>query len=293
MAEGNKITALSPRQPLNGKRVLRIPGLTKNIATWNVTSMFEAGKLRNIIQEMRRLNVDILGISESRWPGSGRVIQDDSVVYYSGNDEPQHRNGVASIVKKNIAHSVKNVVALSDRAIMLQLAGSPMDITLIQVYAPTADKEEQLVEEFYEQIKQLLKCTKSRDVCVVMGDFNSKIGKGKQGNSVGNFGLGQRNIRGDRLIQFYEENKLIVANTFFQHPPRRLYTWSSPKDNESNLIRNQIDFILVNERFKNCIKNVKSYPGADVNSNHNPIIAKINIRLKRLQRTQKQKESDF
>ena len=86
-----------------------------------------------------------------------------------------------------------------------------------------------------------------------MGDKNAKIGKGKVEDVVGEYGLGERNERGDRLIQFCQENNLIVANTFYQHPNRHLYTWKSPGDRH----RNQIDYIMIAKRYRNSIKNVR------------------------------------
>ena len=78
-----------------------------------------------------------------------------------------------------------------------------------------------------------------------MGDYNDKVGKGKKEDTVGYFGLGTRNERGERLIKFCEENNLCIANTFFQQPARRLYTWKSPGD----INRNQIDYILIKKRY--------------------------------------------
>ena len=87
-----------------------------------------------------------------------------------------------------------------------------------------------------------------------MGDLNAKVGNERYQYIVGIHGLGRRNERGERLIQFCQENKLIIANTWFQQPVRKLYTWKSPGD----ISRNQIDYIMFNERFRNCIKQAKT-----------------------------------
>ena len=109
-----------------------------------------------------------------------------------------------------------------------------------------------------------------------MGDLNCKVGKGDQGNVVGKFGLGERNERGDMLVQFCEEKKLTVVNTQFMQHPRRLYTWSSPGD----LYRNQIDYIMISQRHKNSVKNAHTYPGADIFSDHKLLVMKLCIKLK-------------
>ncbi len=122
---------------------------------------------------------------------------------------------------------------------------------------------------------------KSSDVLIVMGDFNAKVGKSHQPPTTGKYGLGEQNDRGERLIQFCEEHNLVIGNTFFQHPQRRLYTSSSPGD----MYRNQIDFIMIKGRFKNSFKQVKTYPGADIYSDHNPVVATIALKLKKTQNT--------
>ncbi|XP_072395061.1 uncharacterized protein [Diabrotica undecimpunctata] len=84
------------------------------------------------------------------------------------------------------------------------------------------------------------------------------------------------------MTQFCQEADFIVANTYYDLPPRRLYTWKFPADNQHNVIRNQIDFLLICKRYQNSIKSVKSYPGADVRSDHNPVVGRFKINLKKL-----------
>lgn len=206
---------LSPRQPLNGQRVRRIPGWFK-IATWNVRSIYESGKTHNVIKEMKRLHVQIMGLSETRWPDAGECTIQDHWVYYSGNNDPDHRNGVGIIINKNIKSALKSFIPVSDRIIMIKLHAFPMDINIIQIYAPTAEKEDIIVEEFYEQLETLIKQNKKHEITIVLGDFNAKIGQGRHSDIVGNFGQGMRNERGDRLIQFCEEHNLVISNTVFQ-----------------------------------------------------------------------------
>ena len=117
----------------------------------------------------------------------------------------------------------------------------------------------------------------SDEIICVMGDLNAKVGNEIHTNVIGKYGLGKRNDRGERLIQFCQQNKLFVTNTWCQQPPRKLYTWKSPGD----IIRNQIDYIIINERFRNCIKQAKTYPGADINSDQNPVVIKIKVKQKK------------
>ena len=117
-------------------------------------------------------------------------------------------------------------------------------------------------------------------ICII-GDFNAKIGDERYQTIVGMHGLGQRNERREPLIQFCEENNLIIANTWFQQPVRKLYKWKSP----GSISKNQIDYIMYKDRFRNCRKQAKTYPGADMNSDHNPVVVEINMKLKRTNAT--------
>lgn len=198
------------------------------------------------------------------------------------NGEANHYNGVAIIGSNRIKDTVKNYVAISDRVILIQFRAKPFDTNIIQVYAPTADSTEEVIEQFYEDLKQALRVRKSNEYTIIIGDFNIKVGKGECQSIVGTYGLGERNSKGDRLIQFCHEEGYIITNTFFKLPPRRLHTWKSSAKKEDKLVRNQIDYILVKTRFRNWIKSAKTYPGADVGSDHNPVVAVIRARLKRI-----------
>ena len=157
---------------------------------------------------------------------------------------------------------------VSERNIMLKLKAKPFDITIIQTYMPTSSSTEEEIEEHYEEIEKMMKEVKSSDVLIIMGDFNAKIGKGAYRDIVGKHGLGERNERGERLLHFCTEKDLVVSNTTFEQPNRLLYTWKSPGD----ITRNQIDYILIRKRFRNSIKQCKTHPGADIASDHNPLI---------------------
>ena len=100
--------------------------------------------------------------------------------------------------------------------------GKPFNITVIQVYAPTSNAEEAEVEQ------DLLELTPQKDVLFIIGDWNAKVGSQETPGITGKFGLGVQNEAGQRLIEFCQENTLVIANTLFQQPKRRLYTWTSP-----------------------------------------------------------------
>ena len=112
--------------------------------------------------------------------------------------------------------------------ISVRLQGKPFNITVIQVYAPNSNAEETEVEQFYEDLQDLLELTPKKDVLFITGDWNAKVGSQETPGVAGIFGLGMQNEARQRLIEFCQENTLVIANTLFQQHKRRLYTWTSP-----------------------------------------------------------------
>ena len=110
----------------------------------------------------------------------------------------------------------------------VRFQGKPFNVTVIQVYAPTSNAEEAEIELFYEDLKDLLELTPKKDVLFILGDWNAKGGSQETPRVTGKFGLGIQNEAGQRLIDFCQENALVIANTLFQQHKRRLYTWTSP-----------------------------------------------------------------
>ena len=207
---------------------------------------------------------------------------------YSGGDT--HERGVGILFDEKTAKSIKGWWGISDRVIVVKLEGRPFDIGIIQVYAPTSACTDEERDNFYEDLDKAMKQLKSQDVKLVIGDFNAKVGDERVEDIVGPWGLGDRNEQGEHLIDWCRRNEFVVSNTWYKNHPRRRYTWISPGDQ----IRNQIDFILVQKRFRNSVKSSKTMPGADCDSDHVPVICRIEIKLKQLKKPKQPKfEIDF
>ena len=134
----------------------------------------------------------------------------------------------------------------------------PFNITVIQAYNPTSNSKEAEVEQFYEDLQDLLELTLQKDVLFIIGDWNAKVGSQKTPGVTGKFGLGIRNEVGQRLIEFCQENALVIANVLFQQHKRRLYTWTSPDGQHQN----QIDYILCSQRWRSSIQSEKNKTGS-------------------------------
>ena len=133
------------------------------------------GKLEVVKQEMARVNVEILGISELKWTGMGEFNSDDHYIYYC-EQESLRRNGVAIMVNKRVWNAVLECNLKNDRMISVCFQGKPFNITVIQAYAPTNNTEEAEVEQFYEDLQDLLELTPKKDVLFIIGDWKAKGG---------------------------------------------------------------------------------------------------------------------
>lgn len=252
------------------------------IATWNIRSLMKPETLESLKREMTSYKVNIIGLTEVRWHGTGDIWSDDCRIIYSGGQESQR--GVAFMMDKESAKCVKRVECISDRLMMVQLSAEPVDMMILCVYMPTSAYYDEDVEVIYEQIEDLITSGRGNEYLVIMGDWNAVVGEGKEENVVGSYGLGKRNNRGNMVVDFCKRNKLAVMNTWFKHPERRRYTWKAPGD----IRRFQLDYIMIRQCYRNSVKNAHTFPGADVNSDHNLVYMKIRLKLKRLKQATRQ-----
>ena len=119
---------------------------------------------------------------------------------------------------------------MNDRIITARIQAKLLNISIIQFYAPTSTVTEEEMEELYAQLRESVDGILNRDMNIVMGDANAKVGKAAtKSETHGRFGLGVRNERGDNPIDFCKTKNLMISNTWFQQYPRRLYTWIPPQ----------------------------------------------------------------
>ena len=170
---------------------------------------------------------------------------------------------------------VKRVIGyhpVSSRLMTVRLRASPFNIIIIQVYAPTSSFDDSEVDEFYRELQSLVDQTPKKDILVVLGDWNAKVGEDAKedlGEVCGPSCNPETKDRGLRLLDFATYNNLVLANTLGNHKPYRSWTWHSP-DGTSH---NQIDY-------KNITARTRTFPGADVGSNHDMVMMIFQTRLK-------------
>ena len=143
-------------------------------------------------------------------------------------EERNMKKGVGVLLSSEVANCLAGYVSISDRVLMVKIRAKPVNLNVIQVYAPTSTQSDEEVEEFYGMIEQAKAHCKNHEVTVIMGDMNAKVGGERQGSVLGPFGLGERNDRGVKWIDWCESQNQSILNTWFQLPPRGLWTWKSP-----------------------------------------------------------------
>ena len=153
------------------------------------------------------------------------------------------------MVNKRVQNAVLGCNLKNDRMISVRFQGKPFNIMVIQVCALTSNAEEAEVEQFYEDLQDLLELKPKKEVLFIIEDWNAKVGSQETPGVTDKFGLGVQNEPGQMLIEFYQENALVIANTLFQQHKRRLSTWTSPDGQH----RNQIGYILFSQRGRSSI----------------------------------------
>ena len=164
----------------------------------------------------------------------GEFNSDDHYIYYC-RQEPLGRNRQPS-QSTRVQNAVFACNLKNNRIISVHFQGKPLNITGIQVFAPTPNAKETEVERYYEVLQGLIELTPKKDALFILGDWNSKVGSQEIPGVTEKFGLGVQNETGQRLTEFCQENTLIIANTHFQPHKRRLYMdisrWSIAKSDD-------------------------------------------------------------
>ena len=212
-------------------------------------------------QEMARVNIHILGISELKCRGMHEFNSDDHYIYYCGQ-ESLRRKGVAIMVNKRIWNAILGWNLKNDRMISVCFQGKPFSITVTQVYALTSKSEEAEVEWFYEDLQDLLELTPPKRCPFHYRGLECK--SRKSGNTWSNRQIWPWSIEWSRpkANRVLPRECMVITNTLFQQHKRRLYTWTSP----DGQYQNQIDYILCSQRWRNSIQSAKTRPGADCGS---------------------------
>ncbi|KAJ3581662.1 hypothetical protein NHX12_016403, partial [Muraenolepis orangiensis] len=273
----------------NRKETVRSKLLTSRrpttIATWNVRTMYAGGKAAVIAEEMKRYGISLLGLGETRWLQSGQVkLASGETILYSGHpeDSAPHTEGVAFMLSKEAQRALISWEPINSRIITakFQTTHKKINLQVIQCYAPTNDTDDETKDQFYNQLYTILQDRKGKDIIILMGDMNAKIGGNNNGFEpvMGREGLGTMNANGERFAAACADNNLVIGGSVFQHKNIHKATWVSP----DHTTENQIDHICISQKFRHSLLDVRARRGADAGSDHHLLTAKIQLKLKRM-----------
>ena len=250
--------------------------------------MFQTGKTENIVREMSRYKIDVLGITETRWTGSGELKHNSGInILYSGHQDETfgHNQGVALMLTENANRALISWLPHGPRIAeaFFKTSNKDINLRLILAYAPTEDKDEDVKDDFYDQLDKIYRDSHiEKNVTMLLGDLNAKVGQDNDNTEriMGKHGLGTMNDNGERLISFCMEHDLVIGGTLFPHKKIHKATWKSPDQTTLN----QIDHICISKKFRRSLLDVKVQRGADVKSDHYLLSSSVQLKLKKRQK---------
>jgi len=227
------------------------------IGFWNVRTLREYGKLKQVEEEMTNYKMDIMGLSETRWKGNGEIkTQNGNLLMFSGAGAGiEHRSGVGILMNKEARRSLMERSPISERIILARFKTKIHKLTIIQCYAPTETTDNNMKEKFYQQLHETITAVHKRDVIIVMGDMNAKIGSDNEGleRVMGRHGIGNMNENGELFSELCASCELVIGGTAF--PRKTLHKVSSVSPD--NKTENQIDHIAISKSFRRSLLDVR------------------------------------
>ncbi|KAI8439007.1 hypothetical protein MSG28_011306 [Choristoneura fumiferana] len=230
---------------------------------------------------MRDYRLDILGISETRWKDFGEEQIEDHTLLYSGQAS-KHEHGVGILLSKKASGSLLEWKPVSERIITARFRSRVRNVTIVQCYAPTNAADLDVKEVFYNQLTSTLRGIRKGDIVICMGDYNAQIGSSNHGieSWVGKHALGNRSENGNMLVDLCCEQDLVIGGSVFPHKNCHKVSWVSP----DRRTENQIDHVMISRKWRHSLLDVRNRRGADVNSDHHLVVAKISLKIAKVQR---------
>ena len=245
----------------------------------NLQDISDARKTAVINDELYRLNVDIVGLQETRLAESGSIKEKDYTFYWKGESVNERReHGVGFAVRNNLLKMVEVGSHGSERILTLRLSTTDGYVTLISVYAPTQCSTSEAKDAFYECLSAVVNGINSSDQLILLGDFNARVGSDRDSwpSCLGYFGVGKTNDNGQRLLEFCTLHHLCITNTYFNTKPQHRVSWRHPRSKHWH----QLDLILVRRPALKSILITRSFHSADCDTDHSLVCCKMRTKPK-------------
>ena len=244
------------------------------IASWNVGTM--RGRSGEIVETISRRGIDVCCLQETRWRGaSARMITGkDSRYKFFWVGNANGTGGVGVLLAEKWLDKVFDIKRISDRIILIKLVVGDRVVSILSVYAPQVGLDDSFKDTFYENLLSVVSKLPDKEIVIPCGDWNGHIGRTAAGYEGvhGGFGYGDRNLEGERILEFAVANDLVVGNSFFQKRDSHLITYASGPSHS------QIDFILMRKRDLKLVKDIKVIPSEECAPQHKLLVCDLNVK---------------
>ena len=259
-----------------------MPGLTQDLQ-----DISDTRKTAVINNELKRLNVDIAALQETRLADSGTLKEKEYTFFWQGKSSEEHRqHGVGFAVKNTVLNKVEPGSKGTERLLTLRLNTTEGPVTLISAYAPTLSASSEAKDEFYERLSSILTNIPNTEQVILLGDFNARVGADSESwpSCIGHFGVGKMNENGQRLLELCTYHGLCITNSFFKTKFQHKVSWRHPRSKHWH----QLDLILVRRTAIKTVLHTRSFHSADCDTDHSLVCCKIRLTPKRFHCSKKQ-----
>jgi len=256
-----------------------LTGLSSDLQT-----ICDARKTAIINNELLRLQIDIAALQETRLAESGCLKESDYTFFWHGKKEEDVREyGVGFAVRNSLLDKVQLGSTGTERLLSLQLNTSDGLVNLLCVYAPTLMASDDIKEDFYNQLDSVINGFQKREVLILLGDFNARVGSDNEAwpTCLGHFGVGKCNDNGQRLLELCSYHELCITNSFFGTKPHHRVSWRHPRSKHWH----QLDLILTRRSHLKNFLLTRTYHSADCDTDHSLVCCKLRLLPKKFYRT--------
>ena len=237
-----------------------------------------------INNELKRLQVDIATLQETRLAESGSLRESDYTFFWHGKKKEEVReHGVGFAIRNSLLGMIEPIADGTERLLSLRLNTSDGPATLISAYAPTLTSDPETKDEFYANLETLIQGTSSEEHLILLGDFNARVGTDHDSwpTCLGKHGTGKMNENGQRLLELCTFHDLCITNTFFKTKPQHKVSWRHPRSKHWH----QLDLIITRRRALKNILITRSYHSADCDTDHSLVCCKMRLKPKKIHRS--------
>lgn len=264
------------------------------VATWNVRTLLQPGKLKELCDEATLYQLDLVGVQEVRWQGKGKMMSTSGHTFiHSGKEVDSHTSGVGLLLTPLASRALLSYECHSDRLLSARFDCGIINMTVIVCYAPTEVSDADSKDQFYRAADEFLQKTNKHDIRLVLGDYNARVGNVRLGyeSVLGPHAVAEAaNDNGSRLLNLAISNNLVIGGSLFPHKDIHKYTWTSQAGSKP---RAQIDHILISKWWRRSLLDCRTYRGADIGSDHELVIARVRLKLARRKRATITKKLDL